>query len=110
MSSHLKTGHRCTFENLESRCMLAGNVSAQIVKGNLVLKGDNSNNVIEITSTTTGSITITGTSTNVNSLSTPVTLSGFTGNIQMNLKGGNDDATFTNLTTRGIDADMGDGL
>jgi hypothetical protein len=95
------TGRICKFESLENRWMMAGDVTAQIINGNLLIRGDTSDNIIAITSPATGSITITGTNTTVNTLSTPVTLTGFTGGIKMKMEEGNDSVTLTSLTVDG---------
>src|SRR5262245_17041051 len=109
MSTQFSRGRRSKFEWLEDRWLLAGDVTAQIVKGNLVIKGDSSDNVIAITSDAAGSVTNTGTDTTVNSSATAATLTGFTGHIKMKMKSGNDDVAGTGVTTNGIEADMGDG-
>src|SRR2546427_9671997 len=94
MTRHLESGHRCAFETLEDRCMLAGNVTAQIVKGNLVIKGDNVDNQITITSTA-----VTGVGTMVNGGASFAIPASFAGSIKMDLKGGTDTATITSLPT-----------
>ena len=109
MSLHSNRGHRCAFETLENRWMLTGNVTAQIANGDLVIEGDDSGNVIAVSSPTTGSITITGTGTMVNSSPNPVTLTGFTGRIKANMNGGGDNLAFTGITCTGLRVVMGDG-
>src|SRR5207237_910140 len=91
------------FETLENRYMLSGNVTVSVAKGNLVIKGDNADNQITITSTT-----ITGNGgTTVNGVLTPVPIPVFSGDIKMDLKGGNDTATSTGprTTPRGFKTD-----
>lgn len=80
--------------------MMAGDVTAQIVNGNLLIKGDNSDNVIAVTQAGT-TITVTGTGTTVNSAATPAVLTGFTGGITMKMRDGNDQVTLTALTVAG---------
>lgn len=58
--------------------MLAGDVTAKIVNGNLIIKGDKNDNVIAVTQSGT-TITVTGTSTTVNSGTAAAALTGFTG-------------------------------
>jgi hypothetical protein len=104
MKRRSKSGPKFAFETLENRSMLAGTVTTQLVKGDLVVKGDNNANIIAITQTGT-TVTITGTGTTVNT--SPVL--NVTGRIKLDMKGGDDQVTITG-TTKGIEADMGDGL
>jgi hypothetical protein len=98
MSPHSCRGRQCAFESLEDRWLLAGNVTAQIVKGNLVIKGDSSDNQITITAAA-----VTGVGTTVNGVAAFTIPSTFAGGIKMNLKGGNDTATLSGpLTLTGL--------
>jgi hypothetical protein len=88
--------------------MLAGDVTAQISKGNLVIKGDSLANGITIAAgTATGTVVVTGVNaggaaTNVNGTSNgAVTLTGFTGGVKLNMKDGDDSVTITGLTVAG---------
>src|SRR5262245_33996536 len=101
-------GRRCAFESLENRQMMAGDVTAQIHNGNLIIKGDSSDNDIAVTQSST-TITVTGTSTTVNSATTPAVLTGFTGKIKIKMKDGSDNVTLTGLTSTKLDVDMGSG-
>jgi hypothetical protein len=102
------SGRRCSFESLEARQMLAGDVSASISNGKLVVKGDSLANGITIAAgTTAGTVVVTGvnaggTATNVNGTSNgAVTLTGFTGGVKIDMKGGDDSVTITGLTETG---------
>ena len=104
MAWHVQ-GRRCAFESLENRQMLAGDVTAQIVNGDLVIGGDNLDNGITIAAgATAGTVVITGvnaggTATNVNGTANgSVTLSGFTDDLRIRMRGGNDAVTITGLT------------
>src|SRR5688572_15011706 len=72
MASHRRKGRPCKFESLEKRNLLAGDVTASIRNGDLVIKGDDLDNGITITAgATAGSVLVTGvnaggTATNVN--------------------------------------------
>src|SRR4051812_30838912 len=119
MVRNSKNKRRCEFEALENRHLLAGNVTAQIVNGNLIVTGDNSDNVILISSTTATPTTITvtglgngvGGSTVVNggASGNVVALTGFTGQIRVNMKGGNDNLAINSVASTGIEANLGDG-
>src|SRR5205809_849253 len=87
MSLQLIRGRRCAFESLENRLALAGNVVAQIVKGNLVITGDKSNNEVLITSAA-----VTGMGTTVNGTAAFTLPTGFAGSIKIDMKSGNDTA------------------
>src|SRR4051812_44657819 len=100
-------GRHCTFESLESRQMLAGDVTAKIVNGDLIIKGDRNDNQIAITQSGT-TITVTGTGTTVNSDPSAV-LTGFTGSIELKMRRGNDAVTLTAVTATGLDASLGKG-
>src|SRR5436190_15905870 len=108
MGRHRVHGRQCVFESLESRQMLAGDVTAQIHNGNLIIKGDSNDNVVAVTQSGT-TITVTGTGTTVNGGTTPAVLTGFTGGIKLKMKGGNDGVTLTGLTATELEADLGKG-
>jgi hypothetical protein len=108
MSRHRDHGRRCIFESLESRQMLAGDVTAQIVDGNLIIEGDRNDNEIAVTQSGT-TITVTGTDTTVNLETAAAVLTGFTGSIELKMKGGNDDVTLSGLTATELDANLGKG-
>lgn len=85
--------------------MLAGDVTAKISDGNLVIKGDSLANGITIAAgTTAGTVVVTGVNaggmaTNVNGTSNgAVTLTGFTGGVKLDMKGGDDSVSVTGLT------------
>src|SRR5689334_21920221 len=101
MARKRNTGRRCLFESLESRQMMAGDVTAQIANGNLTIKGDASNNNIAV-AIAAGTVTITSADTMVNGASATggVALAGtLTGNVKVNLKGGTDTLTLTGPLT-----------
>src|SRR5262249_21337622 len=106
MARRFRAGHRCRFESLENRCMLAGNVTASIdTHGNLIVKGDSSNKNIPI-AVAQGAVTLTSADTTVNAASATggVALMGTlaaTGKANINLKGGTDSATLTGPITIG---------
>ncbi len=108
MARHRHKGRPCRFESLEDRRLLAGDVTARIVHGDLVIKGDNLSNGITITAgPTAGTVVVTGvdaggSATNVNGASnTAVSLSGFTGDLKVSMKGGDDTVSITDLTVPG---------
>jgi hypothetical protein len=88
--------------------MLAGDVTARIVSGNLIIKGDSNSNVIAVTQLGT-TVTVAGTGTRVNSGAGAVALSGFTGRVSLKMKGRNDSVTLSDLTATSLEADMGSG-
>jgi Planctomycete extracellular len=103
-----KNGRRCRFESLEDRQMMAGDVTAQLVHGNLVVKGDNFDNAITITAgvnpfefVVTGVPDNNGLATTVNGTSTPVTIPGVTKGLKLNMHRGNDNVTLTGVTFQG---------
>ena len=90
---------------LESRMLLAGNVTAQLVNGDLHLTGDSAANDIKVTKTSAGVIvqgksgtTINGVATDFVAYATSVTT---TGDIVASLGGGDDKIQIDNLTLDG---------
>src|SRR6185436_14885785 len=88
-------GRRCKFESPEDRRLLAGDVTAQIKNGDLVITG----------------VDAGGSATNVNGTANgTVTLSGFTDDLKIKMKGGDDVVTIHDLTVPDkIDIDLGKG-
>lgn len=81
-------------EQLESRMVLAGNVSAFVAGNNLIVNGDNLGADITISQPEIGQITIAGNSTKVNGSAGPVTFSKVTHDVLINFGNGNDFLTF----------------
>src|ERR1044071_1056075 len=97
MASRRPSFRSFAFERLENRQMMAGDVTAQIIKGDLVIRGDDFDNGITITAgSVAGTLVVTGvnaggTATRVNGTANgAVTLTGFNDDFKINLKGGND--------------------
>ena len=108
MARNPSRGRRCSFESLETRRLLAGDVTARIDDGKLIIKGDSLDNGITITAgATAGEVIVTGvnaggSATNVNDISNgTITLSGFTGGLKIDMHGGNDSVTITDLDVSG---------
>jgi hypothetical protein len=108
MARHRGRGRRCVFESLENRRLLAGDVTARIVKGDLVITGDKLDNGITIVGgATAGTVVVTGinaggSATNVNGTTNgAVTLTGFTGDLKIKMKAGNDVVTISDLEIAG---------
>jgi hypothetical protein len=116
----MKKAHRTTsalsrrllLEGLENRYALSGMVSAVIEDGNLVIEGDASNNqVVVYQGALAGQVVVSGgqedsldplTETQINGSATAVTLSGFTGDVLVNLKGGDDQFIMTDINLPGM--------
>ncbi len=87
---------------LEDRTLLAGNVTAAISGGNLVIQGDGLSNIILIEPTANaGEFKITGTVTTVNGAAN-VTLAGLTGDIIAQMGDGNDQVQISTNGTQDI--------
>ncbi|WP_425617580.1 hypothetical protein NA78x_001261 [Anatilimnocola sp. NA78] len=86
-----------SIEALEQRAMMAGNITAAVTKGTLVIKGDaNANEIIIGQGATAGSIKLTAvTGTTINSGTVDVTLSGIT-KLDIRMLGGNDKVGIAN--------------
>ena len=82
-------------ESLESRAMLAGNVLVSVDSaGNVRITGDNADNRLTITQSGNGSYLIMGQQTTINGLASR-TVTGVRRSLAMDLRGGNDEVTFT---------------
>lgn len=94
--------YRLHLELLEDRRLLAGNVSAAMSGGNLVIDGDNAANRISVESAGTGKIAVRGFQTQINGVPGGIKVfTGVTGDIQIQLDGGDDLVRVTNLITPG---------
>lgn len=107
LGSRRRSFRAFSFEQLEDRRLLAGDVTAQIIKGDLVVRGDYLDNGITITAgSVAGTILVTGVSaggaaTHVNGIANgTVTLSGFADDFKINMKGGNDTVALNNAMIR----------
>jgi hypothetical protein len=81
---------RPTFEPLESRQLLAGNVTAVLDGGDLDIRGDNLGNRISVTQIGPGTYRVTGIGTTVNGGAGPVDIAGVTDDVDIRLGDGDD--------------------
>jgi hypothetical protein len=95
---------RIAVERLESRAMLAGNVSAFVDGGgNLIVRGNNGDNGVLISQVDDGEYAVIGFdfgsgATNINgSANGAVVLTGVTGDVNVDLRGGNDALAIGNV-------------
>lgn len=97
------------FESLEDRRMLAGNVTANVFQGFLVICGDNLANVICVEGVN-NQIKVSGTATTINSKSSPALFDTGSGQvcrgIVLDMKGGNDVVKIKNLEVPGWKLDV----
>ncbi|MEX2139643.1 MAG: hypothetical protein WD894_10300 [Pirellulales bacterium] len=100
-----KTRRRFAFEYLETRAMMAGNVTAAVNSGTLELNGDNLSNAFSVAGTanpfevviTPLNDAATNQPTTINGNSTPITISGVTAGLTAQLFDGHDEFTLTNF-------------
>src|SRR5882757_11237575 len=89
-----KINHNRTlsFQTLEDRSLMAGNVAVSVQNHALVVNGDNKDNAIEIQPIGNGQYKIFNTdgATTVNGQLTPQVFSGITGDFKIKLNGGTD--------------------
>lgn len=101
---------RFGFEQLERREVLAGNVTAVIDGGNLVITGDSGNNNIVISRGPLGQVIVAGgteggaigTETQINGSVAPAILSGFAVDVLINMGDGNDRVVITDFTSSNV--------
>lgn len=99
---------RLRLEPLEHRQMMAGNVTASISNGDLIVDGDDLNNAITIESAGTNTVQVRGfndtlgSATSVNGSPNALQIfSGFTGSVVVRINGGDDLVRVTNLVVNG---------
>jgi hypothetical protein len=99
------------FELLELRLALAGNVTAALFSGGLLITGDNSANGILVEQIDADSFRVTGLGTRVNGSFSPQRIDGVVNGIGLDMRGGNDVVTLKNLTVpgEGLGVLLGDG-
>src|SRR3954453_14854076 len=90
---------RCSFEALENRRLLAGDVKVTLVGGNLSVKGDAADNNIVITAS--GVSGVAGTSTTINGGTGSFALSAPLSKLSVDMGAGNDNLTINGLTVKG---------
>jgi hypothetical protein len=89
-----------SFEALETRVLLSGNVMASVVHGNLNIRGDTEANaiVLDQTGLDADQVRISGASnTTINNLAGPVTLSDIMRNVDIRMGAGDDSVTMNSL-------------
>ena len=70
-----KTQSKTSYERLEGRQLLAGDVLASVDGGTLVIQGDSQSNIIQLTQDGGGNVLITGNDTTVNGQSQSISIS-----------------------------------
>ena len=89
-----------TFEYLEQRRVLAGNIQALVNDSILLVVGDGADNQIEITENAAGGIVLSGVDTTVNGSADPVVIGGGFSHITVAMNGGNDEVGVTGVNVR----------
>ena len=100
-----------TFETLENRSMLAGNVVAAVDGGgNLTITGDAKSNIIYLAETASGGWRIQGLDTKINGHAKTFVTAPVTGNISVDMGDGNDQITMQDGRVLGnLSVQMGNG-
>ncbi len=111
MTQQLRMRFCPSFDCLESRTVLAGNVIISTKTGILSILGDSAANELRVESTAPGSITITALNgTTLNGGAGPLTLTNFTKNLSVRLNGGDDSLELIGLqVNRQATIDLGAG-
>ncbi len=102
--SNLRKNLRLGVEALEDRRLLAGNITATFFGGNLVLRGDASDNAVTISQTAPNTVSVlgktnSGSATTINGLAGPITFTGVLNSVDADLKAGNDQFLLGNNST-----------
>jgi hypothetical protein len=102
--------NRRSFERLETRQMMAGNVSAAVVGTNLTITGDNLENYLTLHEIgATGRWEVVGLKTSINGNAPHFSTSGPIESITINLNGGNDRLTIQGGGISSLNINAGDG-
>jgi hypothetical protein len=102
MRKHSVIERARTFESLESRNLLAGNVTAEVRHSHeLRITGDNHGNDIQIRQIAKNTFEISGVGTKINGRSAPFIAYHASNFISIRLAGGNDSIAVTNSTAKG---------
>ncbi|HEY2827172.1 MAG TPA: hypothetical protein VGJ04_06190 [Pirellulales bacterium] len=98
-SRKTNSSRKLSFQTLEDRSLMTGNVSVSVQNHALVVNGDNQDNAIEIQQVGNGQFKVLATdgATKINGQSTPQTFSGITGDFKINLNGGTDVLSIDNF-------------
>ena len=99
-----RSTHRCTrrstrrldVESLEQRELLAGDVTAFVSRGDLVVLGDNDSNNLTITEVG-GTFTLTGIGTTINGMAAAQNFPGVTDDVRIYLRNGEDAVTLDDV-------------
>ncbi len=94
-------GRMLRFEPLETRALLAGNITASVNAGELDITGDTASNSVQVWQTGSGTWKVQGIATTINGSHATFTATGVTGNIEANLNDGNNFIKVFNGTVPG---------
>jgi hypothetical protein len=99
------------FETLETRTLMAGNVTAAVAGGNLTITGDKSANIISVTELSNNRWQIIGGATKINGKNQTFVTDPVTGSVTISMQGGNDSLVLHNASVDGghLTILMGDG-
>ena len=119
MNRKLNRNRKLSFQQLENRALMTGNVTAVVQNHALVINGDSKGNTLQIVQVGNGQYTVQcwrGDVTTINGHTGPQTFSGITGDFKINLGNGDDLLSIDNggnstpTTVPGnLNADMGAG-
>src|SRR5262245_43598107 len=104
----MRTFRTLAVERLEERRLLAGNVTASVVNGNLVVSGDSASNDVVIAQTPSGIVVLGQPGTTING-GASFTAVGVTGDVRVTLGGGNDTLQAAVAVPRDLTIDLGSG-
>jgi hypothetical protein len=91
MTSRKNSSRKLSFQTLEDRQLMAGNITAAVQNHSLVINSTSDNNYVYLGQTGNGQYTLSGAfGTTINGQSTPQTLSGVTQDFKITLKGTQD--------------------
>ena len=90
MSTTERTANVLRLEPLEGRLALSGNVTAEVVNGDLVVRGDDLGNSVVVLQAAGNKFTVEGVNTTVNGKASKRTFTGVTSDMTVSLGDGND--------------------
>jgi hypothetical protein len=107
----LNQNRKRQFETLETRTLMAGNVTAAVAGGVLTITGDKSANVITVTELSGGRFQIVGGATKINGKNQTFVTDPVTSSVNINMQGGSDSLVLHDASVDGghLTILMGDG-
>ncbi len=101
--------NQLSYEPLEPKQLLAGDVGVSVRAGNLILSGDNLGNTVSIVRSDSGTVSVEGTDTLINGSKSEFVYRGELKNVTLRMLGGDDQIRISGIEARSLVVDLGRG-